>query len=228
MNMAFVAIVGVILLLASFLAGLAIGMKSGAILPGGGSKACDAQDVLERLSDQGYLPPDVSLSEPVFEIDGNVVAVGSDYVEVEAILGLLDDASVFRVAVNPETVITRRTLKDAETLQREEIAFAEALDSFDPASSEIPEPPEPFVEETISLADIKSGDMINVSTLENIRESSNFTASAISIDASVLTPEPIIEDTPIEEVTEVPALDEEPPVEEDVEVPVLDEEPPVE
>lgn len=228
----FVSVIGVILLLASFLVGLTVGMKSG-VLPGDKTvAACDESALLQRLQDAGYLPPDIIAGAPVYNLEGTIGTIGSDYFDVTTSLTPLDDPATFRVTVGPDTILVLQTQKDPEKFDREMEAFDRAMETFDPETDTPPEPPEPHSLKTITVSELLQGMTVNVSSEADMRANPTFMAAEVYVEELPMAPEPVIEDAPIEE----PASDEsaeEPPVEEPpvedlpFEAPPI-EEPPVE
>ncbi len=224
-NVVFLAVVGAVLLLAAFLVGLAVGIKSGGVLPGVKTAECDESAVIARLTDAGFIPPSLNTTDPVYDVEGTVLTVGSGYVDISAALTPLEEPTMLRVMIGPETDLIIRTPKDSVVLGRELAAFDDAIQNFDPAEGPPPEPPESYTESVATLADLAAGTNVMVSTEADIRVNQTFTATQVTIfaaDQEDLAPE----EAPIEEPVPV-VSDEEPPVEEPVE-PAADEEPPVE
>ena len=96
--------------------------------------------------------------------------------------------SVRTVSVTADTVIERLTLKSIAILQKEQTAFLEQLKkeqgigiaTTTDASKRLT-PPDSFTRETISLKDIKAGDMVSVSANEDISTTKQFTATRVSL-----------------------------------------------
>lgn len=226
-NVLFVAIIGVILLMASFLIGLTVGMKS-VILPGGTAAGCDEAALLQRLADAGYLPPDLMPGAPIYELEGTISSVGSDYIEVTSSLTPLDDPATFRVKVGPETSMVLLTRKDSIKFQEEMDAFDRAIEDFDPETDSPPEPPIPYEEKVLNLSELKQGMVVSVLSGDDIRANPSFVATEITAEEVASAEEPPAETPPVEEPpAETPPV-EEPPTEDLPTAAPPIEEPPVE
>lgn len=112
-------------------------------------------------------------------LSGKVVAVDGNRVSIKAQLtSPFDDASLSNrvVIVNNDTRIYNLSLKDSKTMQAEMDEFMKNLRTDKEAV-----PPEPFTTSPASLQDIKVGDNINVISLVNIKNLTEFEVSEIQI-----------------------------------------------
>ncbi len=189
MTLVLAILIGVILIAASFLIGYTVGSGKG-VLPGkniiSGGADCSDSEVLQRLLNSGYLPPEFDPNSTVYYVEGEITEVGSGYIEISAALSPIEDARTFRVSIPSDVTIVQQTPKDPEELNAAFRAFDEAISNFDPESDGTPpEPPEIFEEEELSLSDLKIGSTVNVTTDVNIRENSSFDATEISLSAEI-------------------------------------------
>lgn len=216
-------VIAVILLAASFLVGYTVGGGK-AVVPGLGGVArsdCSDSQVLQRLLNAGYLPPEFDPSHEVIFASGVITEVGSDYVEVKAALSPIDDAVTLRANISADTNIVRQIPKDPETLNQEFEAFNRTISTFSPESGGMPpEPPEPFTEKKMKLSDLKVNMTVSITSATNIRENTTFDAVQLYINetaAAALAPPMIppatpdnIAPPPMPPVDEVPDLEPEP------------------
>ncbi|MCI0478929.1 hypothetical protein L0Y59_00075 [Candidatus Uhrbacteria bacterium] len=77
------------------------------------------------------------------------------------------------VTISPETKIVRYTDKSGEQLAQEMRAYV--LEQADSTQA----PPSPFIEETLSLSDIKAGDVISIVSSIEVRLAENIPAQRI-------------------------------------------------
>jgi len=212
-NVLFAAIIGVILLLAAFLAGYALGMRPGLLTGGGLVGGCDESALVQRLMNAGYLPPDMAVNAPVRSLSGTIAGVGSDYFDVTASLTPIDEPATYRVRIGPDTKVTLRTAKDAEQMSEDMAAFDLAMETFDPETGTPPEPPASYEEKAATIAALREGMMVSVKSDLDMRVNSAFVATEVSAQEVLAVAEPEAVAPPVEEPPVAVPPTEEPPVE---------------
>jgi hypothetical protein len=94
-----------------------------------------------------------------------------------------------QVKVTSETKIVKNEPKDPEVFQDEMDAYQKAVSESapkpgEPAPSNLPTPPEPFIEMELEISDLKAGDMITVDAGKDIKTATNFDAVKITLNAT--------------------------------------------
>lgn len=89
------------------------------------------------------------------------------------------------VTVTADTKITKLTQKDPKAFQVEMDAFMKKMQAGR-ASLEATIPPEPFIRASAVLADVATGDTLNVVASENIKTKGEFTATEIQIQTKAV------------------------------------------
>lgn len=123
---------------------------------------------------------------PTPVLNGTVTKVTEDSITfsvigVPAESGLKYESSVRTARLTNETEIRLLTDRSGQEMKRLFEKFAEDVKKADPLNQ--PTPPATFTSETISITDIKEGDVVMATSVdnENISEKIEFTASVITI-----------------------------------------------
>ena len=110
--------------------------------------------------------------------------------------------SVREVVVTDNTKIIKQEPKDPKLLQKEMTDYQKTFEEAqkEPSATTIfPTPPMPFVEEEITIAELKVGDQITVEANENIKTATRFEATRIVLQqspAAAIVASPTPEPTP--------------------------------
>lgn len=147
------------------------------------------------------LPPAPAPAMPadLRSISGAVKSVSGDsiVIKVNSFASASSASSDERTVVAmSSTVIERNKQKDTNVFQKEIEAYNAKMRSQTTSSTSASptSPPDPFVHQKITLADVKPGEMVNVTANENIAKAKKFTAVSITIStysASTLPPPPL-------------------------------------
>lgn len=106
------------------------------------------------------------------------------------------------VIVDNDTVIESMVQKDSATLQREQAAFMEKIKDVQNVNTASPDagapivPPEPFIREKMTLKDIKEGDLVTVTSNEDVSKAKKFTAVRISVQPRMAPPASTVAPSP--------------------------------
>ena len=87
------------------------------------------------------------------------------------------------VIVNQSTIIEILSYKDGATITRESDADHESAQKIQAQNSSLtpPVPPNPFTREKITLSDVRSGDVVSVTAVEDLLIANQFTATKIVV-----------------------------------------------
>lgn len=154
--------------------GYAFGSTGGGVLGGDWAKLEEVKKMFPQM-------PDTNL------ISGQVKAVGDDTLTLSTPrTNPFDESPVSRqVVVTEDTKIIKNVNKSAAEMKKEQEAYQKKMSEWKPGgTSTPPTPPMPFVEETISLSDIKENDQISVEAATQIRMSEKFEAVKIMVQMS--------------------------------------------
>lgn len=129
-------------------------------------------------------------------ISGKVLSISGSTVTIESMASVNPFETLPKertITVTSTTKLISMEQKDQASFQKEMEAFSKQMSSVKPGSAQSAPimPPMPFSEKSISLSDIKVGEMINVEADENIKEKASFTAIKITA-----TPAPVMPTQP--------------------------------
>lgn len=219
LSMVLAIVIGIILLTASFLIGFTVGKNTAPETKAPSNGAAQGEsEVIQKLLDAGYLPPEFDPNSEIMSTSGQIVETGEGYFKFEAALTPIADKQTYRAAVTENTEIIQRVSKDSDELERQFDQFEEAMANYDPeGAGEPPEPPSPFVEEELNVSDLENGMTVSVRSESNLRENKSFTASSVFVggetEADIAPAPPAPEPEDIEPIPE-PAPEPEEPEEE--------------
>lgn len=126
--------------------------------------------VLESKFGGAFVAP-----EEIKTLTGKVLEINENRIIIETQSNNpFEGISKRTIVVNSDTRIYSLSLKDVKTIQSEMDEFMKALQA-----GKNPPPPQPSLSSKASIQDIKIGDVINVTALENIKTSAEFLASEI-------------------------------------------------
>ena len=183
-------IAGVVIVVA-IVAGV-IGYMIGASVSGGALVGGDAA-LRAKLEEVKKMFPPLPDSNFVF---GQVKSVSGSVITLSTPTTNPFDESpkVREVTVTGSTKIVKNENKSPETMQKELEAYQKKMSAWKPGSTDTPPaPPEPFVEQEISLSDIKADDQISVEANSPIRMVEKFEAVKITLQMTAATaPAPIV------------------------------------
>lgn len=139
---------------------------------------------LSELRERGYLPEKPSIITNVY---GQVKNVSEDTITLILKDNIIDPfrellPEIMTVRINEETEMFVFEEKPLEVFEQEQKAFEERMKEY---QGEIPIdifPPDFFTKTTISLTEIKEGDMINASSDTDFKGKSEFAASSIQLE----------------------------------------------
>lgn len=119
--------------------------------------------------------------ENITEMSGEIKGVSSNSIKVKFTFGernpLVEDSTQIKtVKVDEETKLIKHEEKTEEEFEKEQKEYQEKLEKNPEAKVEHPSP---FKETSISVSDLKSGDIVMVSSGKNIKETDSFKASKI-------------------------------------------------
>jgi len=142
-------------------------------------------------------PPPLAIDKPANEIHGATLkSVEGQKIIVEFSASVLDPDKkglMSRiVTVSEKTILLRQWQKDSETFDAELKAFAEGNKPFfSQGESSIRTAkldglglPSPYMEGKISLGDLKTGDLVTIHTVSDIRKDKTFAADSIYLEAA--------------------------------------------
>lgn len=146
------------------------------------------KELVQELRDTNFLSP---APEEIMEVSGTVKEVSKDKLTLETEQRFDDPLGEFIpktvvVKTTGETKIYKIKEKSPEVLEKEKEEFNKKLQQYEEAGEEVPPElmlPEPFTREEINLAEIKKGGRVFVTSSENIKGKSEFTAATIEIEA---------------------------------------------
>lgn len=127
--------------------------------------------------------------EDVRALAGTVTAVNGNSISIHAqSMNPFEDESLNNrtIIVASDTKITKITQKDSKIMQAEMDVFMKNMKASKNSTSSLT-PPEPFIRTSSTVTDIKVGDSINVTSLENIKNSKEFSVSEIQIQSKMVT-----------------------------------------
>ena len=147
----------------------------------------DATKKLVLESPMGYIfrtPDDVrSLSGTVTRVDGSSITIHTFSTNPFDDPALADRI----ITVTKDTKITKISLGDPKVFQAEMEAFMKRVQGGKGTPALPPTPPQPTTT-TISISGIAKGDILNVTTAENIKTMKTFTASDIQVQPGSVPP----------------------------------------
>lgn len=136
----------------------------------------------ERLKQSGLLRPE---SEKIFELSGTITAIsGNDvaFLTDQVVTDpLAEQAPTDRIIkINSQTRIYKSTVKNREELSEEVAAYEKTLAELEPGATP-PPPPSPIRETEITINDLKTDDVISVTSEQNIKFIAEFIAREIKL-----------------------------------------------
>ena len=130
-------------------------------------------------------------------ISGKVLSVSGNTMTIESITSMNPFETLPKervVTITSATKLVSLEQKDQASFQKEMTEFSKKISSVKPgdtAQTTPTMPPMPFNEKTVSLSDIKVGEMVNIEANENIKDQASFIATKITT-----TPTPSMPATP--------------------------------
>ena len=118
----------------------------------------------------------LSLSGRVKSINGSVITMDANSLTPGSPLAAGGFSVSRAVTVTSDTKIIKEVPTDPAVFQQEMQAYAKRASSASTSTAPLPSPP---TETSISLSDIKVGDVISVTASSNIMSAASFTATAI-------------------------------------------------
>jgi len=131
-------------------------------------------------------------------INGTVEEVGESSIKVKVLAGPAvpsKNLETRTVEIGENTAIEKVIQKDPVKFNKEMEAFFREIGEVQPGETPPPSP-EPVTREKISIRGIKVGDMVTVTSTENIIKASKFTAETISVQEAMKTTAPTIPAVP--------------------------------
>lgn len=160
------------------------------------SRAGTLAEVNKKLEDAGLVQTEGILSLPTQEVQGELLENQGDRLLIQFTfpqLNPLEDPSVrvYEARIDSETAFYRSTEKDPETFQAEldEWESLYGISELNPLGpgADAPPAPEPFARETITISDLRPGDIVSALSSEQLGDSSSFLATEIVV-ATVINP----------------------------------------
>lgn len=134
-----------------------------------------------KLAETGFLvdPEEVfSLYGIIEKIEGEKIIISTNQINVNPLSPPTPEKRT--VIISEETKIIHQTMKDMETIQQEEKEYFALQEQFLSKPDEPPPlPPNPIIEEIISIDDLVIGDFIQISAVNNIKNATEFIATEI-------------------------------------------------
>ncbi|MEK7606624.1 MAG: hypothetical protein AAB444_00265 [Patescibacteria group bacterium] len=140
------------------------------------------EDARLKLAQANILPPE---QEELTSISGIIISIRDNVLQIQAnptVLNPLEPpAPVDRtILISPTTALSRLIQKSPEAFSKEQTAWIAAFSKRKPGEAP-PLPPSPAAEQTITIADIKTGDRITATADQNIKMLQKFEAKTITI-----------------------------------------------
>lgn len=169
----------------TLVAGLVAGYGSGRLSIGSpvnpqGSYQEGYDAAKKKLAESGLIPP--ALTE-LRSLTGTIKSVGSGSLVIEAPLRSPNPLEELNAPAE-RTVTLGTDVKIVKSERKDPVVFEKELQEFQKKNGQTPgasAPPSPFLEKTLSLQDLKVGDVVTVVAGENILMAASFTAGTVSL-----------------------------------------------
>lgn len=201
MTMPAALVLMVVGLIAGFLTGKYAASPKAANAPAGGGTYeagyADAKTKLERLAVIAPEPDHLTeLSGPVVDVKGSSFTM---QVDKEVLNPLVKDAPEIReVRVVAGTSISIKVKRDETAYNAELEAYNKALSAAVAAGKAVPQPPSPYEDKKLTLADLKKGDHVVVKADHDVKLAASFDAVSVEVgfESRMFVPAPIPESRP--------------------------------
>lgn len=175
--------------------GLVLGFAGGKIF-GGNDSASYKDEIKARLTATGALPSTPSevrqLSGSIKAIDGETLTLSVQYPRDPFGDPSLDERTV---AIDGNTKIVVLVQKEQKVFEKELADYQNKISAQKPGTlpdpSKLPTPPQIFDKKDGDLSSLKVGQIVNITTTENVKDVKKFTATTIEVSATT-APSPAI------------------------------------
>lgn len=171
--------------------GLVLGFAGGKMFAVKNTASSD--QLKARLTQFGMIPPSPSevkrLSGTIKAINGKTLTMTVQYPRDPFGDPSLDERLV---TIGNSTKITLMAQKDMAMFQKEMEAFQVAIKEQKPGSisdpSKMPIPPQPFEKKDGTLSSFNVGQVVNITTAENVKDAKSFTATTVELAGMIAPP----------------------------------------
>ncbi|MEK7118069.1 MAG: hypothetical protein AAB869_00480 [Patescibacteria group bacterium] len=167
--------------------GLILGFAGGSMF-GGNDQASYKDEIKARLTETGALPLQPSevkqLSGSIKAIDGKTLTLSVQYPRDPFGDPSLDERTVM---IDGNTKIVVMVQKDQKIFEKELADYQNKIGAIKPGAlpdpSKMPTPPQIFDKKDGDLSSLEVGQIVNITTAENVKDVKNFTAVTVEISA---------------------------------------------